>query len=181
MRRLECFDAFQKEEIGKALLRLAARHRETRKVVKDDDHGEMVEYVTFKELSDGRLIEQINDGRFVIYDGSGVEYGARVDCDGVTYAPITGDPCVEDNDLHLPDQVSEFGDEAALDKQIEEYLARFCDAPARELKIAAKLIRLTYIQDKLNEVPYLHVVGPSGYGKTRMSDVVGMACPSPPT
>ena len=47
VRRLEGFDAFQKEEIGKALLRLAARRRETRKVVKDNDDGEMVEYVTF--------------------------------------------------------------------------------------------------------------------------------------
>jgi hypothetical protein len=147
--------------------------------VTEEAAGTETKQSIFAELSDGRLIEQLHKGVFAVYDGSTIEYASCVECDGVIYEPITGDPCIEDNDLHLPERLTEYGDERLLDEEVENYLSKFCDAPARELKFAAKLVRLTYIQDRLNEVPYLHIIGPSGSGKTRMSDVVGMACHRP--
>jgi DNA polymerase I-like protein with 3'-5' exonuclease and polymerase domains len=166
-------------EIVKALQKLAARRDSTQKETLGKEPGKTEDSVLFKKLSDGRLIEQLHGGQFALYDGSAVEYVSSVECDGITYTPITGDPCIEDNDLHLPERLTEYDQERFLDEEIETYLATFCDAHPRELKFAAKLIRLTYIQDQLIEVPYLHIVGPSGSGKTRMSDVVGMACHLP--
>jgi hypothetical protein len=132
-------------------------------------------------LSDGRLVEQLAGGLFAVYDPQSGSTATvhSIECGGITYVPVTDDPTITDNELHLPYQVSEYGNEKQLDEEIEEYLAYFCDAPALELKFAAKLIRLSYIQDRLREVPYLHAFGQGGSGKTRFTDVVGMACHRP--
>lgn len=173
------FNEIQRAEIDQALINLADEYNRVCESISFDSEIETTKSVIFQELPDGRLIEQIHNGLFAVYNGASIEYSTRVECDNVTYLPIKGDPCIEDNDIHLPDHLTEYDKEEYLDQEIETYLATFCDAPVRELKYAAKLIRLTYIQDRLNEVPYLHIVGPSGSGKTRMSDVVGMACHRP--
>ena len=173
------FDDDQRGEISQALLQLADEHDSVCAAIDAEGEAGAAESVLFKKLPDGRLIEQLQGAKFAVYDGSAIEYATRVECDGTVYMPVTGDPCIEDNDLHLPERLTEYDEERLLDEEIETYLSMFCDAPARELKFAAKLIRLTYIQDQLIEVPYLHIVGPSGSGKTRMSDVVGMACHLP--
>jgi DNA polymerase-1 len=172
-------DEDSRREINQAMIRLADRFDSVQSAVDDESEAGTSESVIFKELSDGRLIEQLDGGIFAVYDGSSVTNAKSIECRGVTYKPISGDPCIEDNDLHLPGRLTEYGEEKLLDEEIEDYLSKFCDAHSRELKFAAKLIRLTYIQDRLNEVPYLHIVGPSGSGKTRMSDVVGIACYHP--
>jgi DNA polymerase I-like protein with 3'-5' exonuclease and polymerase domains len=170
----------ERKLLHQALLTLADRFESVRAAVKGDEgEEEAAESVIFKALPDGRLVEQIAGGQFAVYDGTAVKYARRVEYDGGLIVPVSGDPFVEPNDLHLPSGLAEYGDERLLDEEVEDYLGRFCDAPVREMKFAARLVRLTYIQDRLREVPYLHVMGPPGSGKTRLSEVVGMACRLP--
>lgn len=177
---LNMFTEDERREVGNMLVQIAGRYERAQAAVEDDTE-EKGESVIFKDLPDGRLIEQIAGGQFMVYDPQTATAtpANSVECDGVVYVPVTDDPTVADNELHLAYQLTEYHKEKYLDEEIEDYLAHFCDAPALELRFAAKLVRLSYIQDRLNEVPYLHAFGQPGSGKTRFSDVVGMACYRP--
>lgn len=139
-----------------------------------------VERVISKTLSDGRLIEQINGRRFAVYDPQSgtVTYAERVEAGGAAYLPLNDDFVVK-NGLHLPDGLTEYGDEKALLAEVEATLKRYCDAPERELKLAAMYVLLSYVADKLNEIPYLRASGEAGSGKSRFVGAVGLMCLRP--
>jgi hypothetical protein len=120
----------QQEKIKLALLRMAERRGNVREATGEEGETNTTESVIFKALYDGRLIEQLAGRVFAVYDDSSVDTASKVECDGITYLPISGDPCIEDNDLHLPKHLIEYGEERLLDEEIEDYLSKFCSAQA---------------------------------------------------
>ena len=105
-----------------------------------------------KVLSDGRIIEQMAGGKFAVYDpqSDSFDYKESVEDGDVTYKPSENT-----GGMPLPEKLSDYGTEAELDAKIEEVYRRYCDAPDREMKKACKYVRMTFLVDLLNEVPYL--------------------------
>jgi hypothetical protein len=124
-----------------------------------------------KVLSDGRIIEQVAGLKFAVYDSTTdtFTYAESIEDNGVTYKPSENT-----GDMFLPDALIEYGTEAELDRRIEEVYRRYCDAPDRAIKVACKYVRMSYITDLLNEVPYLKAVGEPGSGKSRFCGVGSM-------
>ncbi len=139
-----------------------------------------VKQVGFIVLADGRIAEQTLRG-FALYDPSActTEYTGRIADGDNVYVPLADDFLSASGGMYMPSCVEEYGSEKELDREIEEYLHRFIDLPARELKLTAKYIRLTYICDKLQELSYLRAIGERGNGKSRFILATGLACYRP--
>lgn len=131
-------------------------------------------------LPDGRIIEQVANGVFAIFDTkkNQITYTKKVETDDAVHHPLDDDFILRGG-LFLPDRLIDYGDEKTLDAEIETCINRYSDVPERERRLAARYVRLTYIREKLNEIPYIHAVGRRGSGKSRFICVIGMLCMRP--
>jgi hypothetical protein len=133
---------------------------------------------TFAELDDGRVIEQITENRFAVYTAANDSFTYETSLtdaeNGKTYVCDESD-VFTNNELYLATELTEYGTEIELDKDIEAYLHKHVDLTPRSQTLCAKYARMTYITDKLKELPYLRGIGQSGNGKTRMCHTVGLA------
>jgi putative DNA primase/helicase len=154
----------ERKAVQQAMLKIA----DTPITPREDAPTSADERVMSKILSDGRIIEQLAGGKFAVYDPQTdtFDYAEFVEDAGVIYKPSENT-----GDMFLPDNLTEYGTEAELDRRIEEVYRRYCDAPDRAIKVASKYVRMTYITDLLNEVPYLKAVGEPGSGKSRFCAV----------
>ena len=73
----------------------------------------------------------------------------------------------------------EYGDEAELVEGVRRFIHRYVDVSPSFERIAAHYVRLTWIYDAFNELPYLRVRGEPGTGKTRFLLTVGSLCYKP--
>jgi hypothetical protein len=126
------------------------------------------ERVMSKVLSDGRIIEQIANGKFAVYDPQTDTFGYA---DEIDDAEVIYKPSTATYGMSLPDKLTEYGTEAELDRRIEEIYRRYCDAPDNAIKAACKYARMTYVVDLLNVLPYLKAVGEPGSGKSRFCKI----------
>lgn len=168
-----------KKEITAELLRLAALAEIVtvydKKQMEESD-GETIE-TSFKELSDGRIVEQIRGG-FALYNPESGEYEivqTVVDSDGTTYKPIADD-LFNQGGLYVADDLTEYGSTDELDTAIENYLSTYIDLKPLQLKMAAKYARFTFLFDKVLELPYINATGDSGAGKSRFGGAEVMIC-----
>lgn len=168
----------QRKESNQTLIRLIDRLDKV-KAVLDDDEEANGEPLSFKALADGRIVEQIAKG-FAVYDPvtREVSYCQNIEFDDVTYQPINS-AFIDDGGLSLPTELSEYYDESKLDSDIETYLYRYLDLNPRDLKLAAYYAKLSYLYDKVLEIPYLRPIGPRGNGKSRFVMTVGGICYRP--
>lgn len=168
-------------EVISKLINLADRFDKVQSVYENKKASNKAEIVSFKELDDGRIIEQI-DGGFAIYDPStkSVSYAQQVELDGVVYQPISS-AFIREGGLNLAKELIEYYDEDRLDAEIEDYIHRNLDLQPRDLKLAAHYVRFSYIYDKVLELPYLRPIGHRGNGKSRFATVVGGICYRPVT
>jgi len=171
----------ERNVVTTTLIQLTDRFDRAQAAVEDEkDHESNIEHVISKALPDDRIIEQVAGGVFAIYDPAtkDVTYAGEVECEGVAYRPLDDDFILRGG-LQLPDRLIEYLDERSLDAEIETCIRRYCDAPERELKLAAKYARLSYVADRLNEISYFRATGERGCGKSRFIGVVGMLCLRP--
>jgi DNA polymerase I-like protein with 3'-5' exonuclease and polymerase domains len=178
LRALELEDS-ERKVVRQAFIDLADRATSAASAVATEEKPDVKE-VGFIVLSDGRLAEQTLRG-FALYDPSAgtTEYTGRVASGDIVYMPLADDFLKAGGGMYMPSGVEEFGTEKDLDRDIEEYLRRFIDLPALQLKLSAKYIRLTYLADKLLEIPYARAVGDRGNGKSRFILATGLACYRP--
>ena len=163
-------------EIERTLQELASRvlrqkHQDTPQI---DQSG-------FLRLEDGRLAEQTMSG-FAVYDPvlRETETKRTLTSQGVTYTPWTSGISLGDRGgVLLPDNIVEYYDEKVLAKSIEDYMTKYVDVPAFECQLVSAYLRFTYLYDKTWELPYLRITGESGSGKSRLTQIVGMACYRP--
>lgn len=179
IKKLPDFDTQERKEINQTLLQLADEYDRVVEAIEDDEE-KAVEKVISKILPDGRIIEQVAGGQFVIYDSTpgAVTYGRKIETDDAVYRPLDDDFILKGG-LFLPDRLIEYGDEAQLDSEIETCINRYSDVPVRERRLSARYVRLSYLADKLNEISYLRATGERGSGKSRYICTAGMLCLRP--
>src|SRR3989344_5815032 len=79
----------------------------------------------------------------------------------------------------FPSIYSEYGTDAELLQEIQDFIHKRLDiSPAFE-RIATQYVLLTWIFDRLNELPYLRARGDYGSGKSRFLQVIGSVCYRP--
>jgi DNA polymerase I-like protein with 3'-5' exonuclease and polymerase domains len=178
LRALELEDS-ERKIVRQAFIDLADRATSAASAVATEEKPDVKE-VGFIVLSDGRIAEQTLRG-FALYDPSAgtTEYTGRIADGDIVYMPLADDFLKAGGGMYMPSAVEEYGSEKELDREIEEYLHRYIDLPARELKLSAKYIRLTYMCDKLQELSYLRATGERGNGKSRFILATGLACYRP--
>jgi len=79
----------------------------------------------------------------------------------------------------LPSAASEYGTDADLLRDIQAFIHKRVDISASFERIATQYVLLTWIHDRLNELPYLRARGDYGSGKSRLLQVVGSICYRP--
>lgn len=180
IKQLRLENEAEADEAHRTLLTLAEQF-ETLPVPDEEDAAPLEERkVIFAALPDGRLIEQLAGSRFAVFDPDNGQwsYCSKVEAAGIVYRPLDDDYVLKGG-LHLPERVTEYGDDAALDAAIVACILRYSDVSPREMQFAAKYVRLSYLADKLHEVPYLRATGERGSGKSRFICTVGMLCLRP--
>ncbi len=94
------------------------------------------------------------------------------------YSPIR-DELLEKNAIILPTGAIEYGEEDDLDREIADFIKEWLDISEEHLQKAVWYVRLSWIVDKLQTIPYLRALGDYGTGKTRYLDVLGGICYKP--
>src|SRR3989344_149028 len=79
----------------------------------------------------------------------------------------------------LPSAASEYGTDADLLRDIQAFIHKRVDISASFERIATQYVLLTWIHDRLNELPSLRARGDYGSGKSRLLQVVGSICYRP--
>lgn len=79
----------------------------------------------------------------------------------------------------FPSIYSEYGTDAELLHEIQAFIHKRLDiSPAFE-RIATQYVLLTWVYDRLNELPYLRARGDYGSGKSRFLQIIGSICYRP--
>lgn len=177
----DVFDNDELMEVRKTLAALADRAKRVEAAVEQAEEEESAEEVSFIALKDGRVGEQIvRDGlaSFAVYDhvSGSTTFAGRIEDEDRIYRPATDDLLVTSGGIYMPSSAEEYGDDAALHAQLVEYLRTYIDLPEADLRLTATYVLLTYIVDKLHEVPYLRAVGERGNGKSRFILAAGLVC-----
>ena len=170
-------DDDERRKVEHALVQLADQY--SRAYASTDDEEEpRLEKAAFVVCDDGRIAEVTTRG-YVVYDphGQSTDYLRQVESDGVIYTPPIQE--LQSAGIGLPTGFAEYNTDAELDASIEAYLERWIDMPRLERRMTATYIRLTYLADKLFELPYIRILGASGNGKSRAVVVIGLACYRP--
>ncbi|ESY51887.1 MULTISPECIES: hypothetical protein [unclassified Mesorhizobium] len=135
-------------------------------------------------LADGSLIELVYDPRLRktsltrYLNGQVITQPAIKLDDGDTLIPISaGNNLIRHEAVLLPSEPQEYGDEAALVKDIQAFIHRYVDLTDAFELIATHYILLSWVYDAFNELPYLRLRGDYGTGKTRALLIIGsIAC-----
>lgn len=179
------FNNDELKEVRKTLVALADRTTRVEAAVELKQDKEPAKEVSFVALEDGRVAEQIvRDGcaSFAIYDPAlgSTSFAERIEEEeDRVYRPATDELLLTDRGIYMPTSVVEYGDDTMLFAGIVDYLRKYIDLAESSLKLTAIYILLTYLADKLLEVPYLRAVGERGNGKSRYILAVGLACYRP--
>ena len=111
--------------------------------------------------------------------------------DKVAYTEIIGTPygdvypldpkndLVDKKVVLLPSCAVEYGTEAELIKEIQDFIHKYLDITPMFERIAAYYAMFTWLYDRFHEVPYLRAIGDFGSGKTRFLQVIGSVCYRP--
>lgn len=76
----------------------------------------------------------------------------------------------------LPTAPIQYGSEENLDELIDQYLRRYLDAPDFDLKLMRAYVKMTWVYDTFNSIPYMRFRGGYDSGKSRRMEAVGRIC-----
>jgi len=79
----------------------------------------------------------------------------------------------------LPSGPEEYGSEAELRNEIQDFIHRYVDISPLFEKIASYYVLFSWVYDGFNELPYLRFRGDPGSGKTRALLTIGSLCYKP--
>src|SRR3989442_1333947 len=95
----------------------------------------------------------------------------------VPYSPNNN--LIKNEVVLLPSEPEEYGSEESLLSEIQSFIHRYVDVSPLFEKIASYYVRLSWVYDGFNELPYLRLRGDPGSGKTRFLLTVGSLCYKP--
>lgn len=129
--------------------------------------------------SDGTLVETIYDAfekkaSFAVRRPKGeTELVDRFKApDGVTYLPAV-DKGIRDGHVLLPSQLGELPEDSELFALIEGFIYLHWDCTEIQRKIATYYVVTTHLYDQFVSLPYLHLRGPYGSGKSQGLQTLG--------
>jgi len=149
---------------------------------KNDTKDENI-IVTSKVIHKQVLYEQVynpetRQSEYLGYDNGELIRKSFIEESHFTYYPIIGEELPQ-KALLLTKTATEYGSKKDLVKEIQAFIHEYVDIEPEDEEKATYYILLTWIQDKLNTIPYLRVLGDKGSGKSRFEDVVGKLCYKP--
>ncbi|MDQ3636078.1 MAG: DUF3854 domain-containing protein [Acidobacteriota bacterium] len=171
-------DNFQ-TDIARALLKFADLAESISNDNSAKPNGETIE-TSFQKLKDGRIIEQISDLRFVVYNKENDSFeivDSVTDKEtGTTYKPIDDDLLkMEIGGIYLANDVTEYGTKKELIESIKAYVNKFVDLQPLYLALVSYYILFTYLFDKVLELSYVNATGDLGSGKSRFGYTLALA------
>lgn len=114
---------------------------------------------------------------FYIYRNGQAVYADSID---EKIFPLDADSdIVSKNVVLLPARASEYGTDKELLEEIQTFIHKYVDVSAPFERISAQYVLLSWIYDRLNELPYLRARGDYGSGKSRFLQTVGSICYRP--
>lgn len=78
--------------------------------------------------------------------------------------------------LFLPSEVTEYGSQARLVRDIAKWLHKYVDIPEFWEQLIAHYVLMTWVYDRFTALPYLRFMGEPGTGKTQIQKVAGSLC-----
>ena len=136
-------------------------------------------------LPDGAIAELAYDPaehktKFIVWKGAGWEDHRELQVNGRRYVPYSPENNLIKNDVVLlPSKADDYGTEADLVKEVQEYIHRYVDVSLVFELTASYYVLFSWIYDSFNELPYLRARGDYGSGKTRFLLTVGSICYKP--
>lgn len=134
-------------------------------------------------LEDGSLIEMIYNAKkgtskLAVYkDGKvSLEDGVSMD-DSTVFMPL--DPkqsILKNNYVLFASGASDYPSNEALYQEVRVFVEKFVQLPDTFLSVVSVYIMMSWVYDKFQNIPYLHVVGLYGTGKSRLLSVAGHLC-----
>ena len=162
----------------------AKQRQATEEITQERKSATPIEASFFHDELEGKLYEEIADGRFVEYDmaSGGWEFVRDI-------FPANGDrsskivPIVSDavakGAVLLPTMPMEYGGEEQLLDDIRAHIHAHLDISEEMETFSAYYVLLTWLYDRFNSVPYLRAMGDTGSGKSRFLDTIGRICYKP--
>jgi len=81
--------------------------------------------------------------------------------------------------LYLPTDVLEYESDQELWSETQQFIHDYCDIKWEDEIINTQYVALTWMYDKLNELPYRRFLGDFGTGKSRALTTLGVLCYRP--
>lgn len=134
-------------------------------------NGAQIELV-YNERSETAFVVFL-DGQIEIKPSIDLPSGERL----VPYSPDNN--LIEHKVVLLPSGPEEYGSEAELLREIEDFIHRYVDVSPLFERVAAHYVLFSWVYDAFNELPYLRVRGDYGSGKSRFLLTVGSLCYKP--
>lgn len=167
-----------------SLLKSVCDKANCKKRLRWQERDETVEQVTTARLADGTAIEMLYDPDrnpstfFAIYRENKVEYVDKTEDArrGKTLKPFDADPAVTKRLLFLADRATDFGTVDDLFIELRDFVRKYVSLPDDLVELVTLYAMSTWIYDSFRTVPYLHVTGAHGTGKSRLLAVLRPFC-----
>lgn len=120
------------------------------------------------------------DTGFYVYENGRAHHAPSISVAGVDIFPLNAaSDIVSKNVVLLPSRAADYGTDEELLKEIRVFIHKRLDISEPFEHIAAQYVLLSWIYDRLNELPYLRARGDYGSGKSRFLQVIGSICYRP--
>jgi hypothetical protein len=149
---------------------------------KKDDNEIYVSFLIHPKT--GMIAEEVyKDGvaKFAVWDGRYVTYHEKIDIEGIegsppkTYFPLVN-KALEIKAIRLPTEAAEYESTLTLIDEIQAHIHKWVDISEGFEKFASWYVLLSYLYDKVHNLPYLRFLGDIGTGKSRAQDTIGGLC-----
>jgi hypothetical protein len=137
-------------------------------------------------LADGAIAEMCYDPRaepatfFALWRDGQVEFVPDLEDRGRVVRPFPPDRDVILNRVVLlPSSAAEYGDEASLIAEVQEFIHRYVDVDGFHEGLATYYVLFSWVYDDFRVLPYLRPLGDYATGKSRYLTTVGSLCYRP--
>jgi hypothetical protein len=148
------------------------------------DDGPTVREIDFAELSDGSIVEIIEDPtdptrtRFAIFKRGRVRFANRIEDRGQVLVPVPR-TVVGLADVTLPTGVANYRSTTRLIYTILKFIGYAVDVPNEIAIVLAAFVLYTYVADRLPMAVYLSIVGLPQSGKSTLLELLSLLCRRP--
>lgn len=133
-------------------------------------------------IKDGKtLVETIfsinRKASFWVWDGNKGTPALSYQKDGIKYKPPSDeDKVLQDDGIYFPTAQGETLSQKELIDEIRAFIRKWIDIDPQYEYILSFYALLTWCYDEFREIPYLHIIGHLGSGKSRAGTIMKLLC-----